>query len=43
MAWVANITRVGEMRNAYKVLVVNPRLRWKNSTTIDLRKYDTRE
>jgi hypothetical protein len=47
MRWVGNVTPVGEMRNAYKILVGElerkrllgrPRRRWEDNIRVDLRK-----
>jgi len=46
MTWVGHVTRIGEMRNAYKILVVNPegnrplgwpRRRWEDNIKIKFR------
>jgi hypothetical protein len=37
MRWTGHVARMGEKRNAYKVLVGRPRCRWVDNIKMDLR------
>jgi hypothetical protein len=36
MRWVEHVAHMGDMRNAYKILVRKPRYGWANNIRIDL-------
>jgi hypothetical protein len=37
MRWAGHVARMGEKRNAYRILVGRLRRRWENNTKMDLR------
>jgi hypothetical protein len=37
MTWVGHVAHMGEMRNAYKLLIGKPKRRWEDNIRIDLR------